>query len=197
MGSLDPTDVWNDLVQGNGRFAAGRPAGASLVTSRQDLVRGQHPRAMILACSDSRVPPEIVFDQSLGDLFVVRTAGNVADSVALGSLEYAVAHLHVPLLVVLGHTRCGAVTAVARGEEMPTAGLAALSERIAPAIDGLRKRGVTGDDLVGQGVAANARHSLERVLASSPILGGAVRDGRLLAIPALYRLETGAVECLP
>ena len=127
-------EVWDSLMAGNARFVAGKPEARALVSLRQKLASGQSPKAIILACSDSRVGPELVFDQSLGDIFVVRTAGNVADAVGLGSIEYAVDHLHSPLLVVLGHQKCGAVSAACSGEKMPSRNLDAIVERINPAV---------------------------------------------------------------
>lgn len=131
--------VWADLMKGNERFRAGRPRARRPAAARPDLAKGQHPNTIVLGCADSRVSPELVFDQDLGDLFVVRVAGNVADPAALGSLEYAVEHLHSTLLVVLGHERCGAVLAALSGETMPSPSLAALVGKIKPAIDPLLK----------------------------------------------------------
>ena len=108
---LSGKQVWQRLIAGNMRFVQGLFQGRNLLDLRQTLTRGQQPEAAVLCCSDSRVPAEIIFDRSLGDLFVVRTAGLVLEPTSIGSLEYAVAHLHVPLLVVKGHQCCGAVTA--------------------------------------------------------------------------------------
>jgi len=100
------------LMDGNQHFVSGQPAQKDIgAVRRAELVKGQSPSAVVLSCSDSRVPPELLFDQGLGDIFVIRVAGNVADPVALGSIEYAVEHIHVPLIIVMGHDRCGAVTA--------------------------------------------------------------------------------------
>src|SRR5512143_3201274 len=108
---LSGRQVWQRLMEGNMRFVQGLFQGRNLLDLRRSLAQGQQPEAAVLCCSDSRVPAEIVFDQSLGDLFVVRTAGLVLEATSIGSLEYAVAHLHVPLLVIKGHECCGAVTA--------------------------------------------------------------------------------------
>jgi carbonic anhydrase len=113
-------------MEGNKHFMAGKPRARDLVALRRSLVNGQHPKAVVLTCSDSRVPPELVFDQSLGDLFVVRSAGNVEDVIGVGSIEYAVENLGTTVLVILGHTRCGAVTAACSGEKMPSTGLQAI-----------------------------------------------------------------------
>ena len=109
--------VWQRLMEGNMRFVQGLFQGRNLLDLRRTLAKGQQPEAAVLSCSDSRVPAEIIFDQSLGDLFVVRTAGLVLDPTSIGSLEYAVAHLHVPLLVIKGHEGCGAVTAAVEHPE--------------------------------------------------------------------------------
>ena len=110
---LNGKQVWQRLIAGNMRFVQGLFQGRNLLDLRSTLTRGQQPEAAVLCCSDSRVPAEIIFDQSLGDLFVVRTAGLVLEPTSIGSLEYAVEHLGVSLIVVLGHTRCGAVRAAA------------------------------------------------------------------------------------
>lgn len=184
--------IWAELMEGNARFAAGTPRQRELTSTRKELLQGQHPRAIILGCSDSRVPPELIFDQGLGDLFVVRTAGNVADRVALGSLEYAVEHLHASLLVVLGHRKCGAVTAAASEEPMPTANLTAVMDRIAPAIARLKGK-ATGDRLVNLAVEANTYESAQYLLASSSILREAVETRELMVIKAVYEMGTGKV----
>jgi len=121
-----PQEIWADLVQGNQRFVAGTPKTRGLVSLRNSLAESQHPKVVVLTCSDSRVSPEVLFDQSLGDLFVVRSAGNIADAIGVGSIEYAVEHLGSSVLVVLGHTRCGAVTAACSKEKMPTPNLQAI-----------------------------------------------------------------------
>src|SRR5205814_6637151 len=121
-----------ELKAGNARFVRGESQLRDLPQARQALAAGQHPAAIILCCSDSRVPPELVFDQTLGRLFVVRAAGNVVDPALLGSIEYAVEHLGARLLVVLGHSSCGAVDAALKGGSA-SPNLRALVERIAPA----------------------------------------------------------------
>ena len=145
-------------MAGNRRFVAGRPQARDLVSLRQKLVSGQSPKAIILSCSDSRVGPELIFDQSLGDIFVVRTAGNVADAIALGSIEYAVEHLHSPLLVVLGHQKCGAVNAACSGEKMPSSNLDAIVEKIRPAVN-QAKTYAKADDLVESAIKENVHRS--------------------------------------
>jgi len=190
-----PAAVWADLLEGNRRFAAGSPMPRPLVRTRQDLAMGQHPKVMVLGCADSRVPPELVFDKNLGDLFVVRTAGNIADPVALGSLEYAAEHLHASVLVVLGHRKCGAVKAAASGEPMPSENLNAIVQKISPVIDRLQAC-FRGDQLASEAVVANVHQSAEDVLANSEILRNEVEKGRLTVFKAVYDLDTGQVEPL-
>lgn len=185
-------EVWNKLMAGNARFVAGKPQARALVSLRQKLASGQSPRAIILACSDSRVGPELVFDQSLGDIFVVRTAGNVADAVALGSIEYAVDHLHSPLLVVLGHQKCGAVSAACSGEKMPSPNLDAIVVKINPAVT-QAKTYAKADDLVESAIKENVRQSAKDVLANSQIIRDAVKSGKLSVIEAEYELDSGQV----
>ncbi|MGA2982016.1 MAG: carbonic anhydrase [Terriglobales bacterium] len=157
--------VWSILMAGNSRFVAGRPQVRALVSLRNKLASGQSPEAIILSCSDSRVGPELIFDQSLGDLFVVRTAGNVADAVALGSIEYAADHLHSPLLVVLGHQKCGAVSAACSGEKMPSRNLDAIMDKINPAVT-QAKTYARADDLIESAIKENVHQSAKDVLAN-------------------------------
>src|SRR6185369_967364 len=142
---------------------------------RRQLVSGQHPHAEILSCSDSRVPPEIVFDQGLGDLFIVRVAGNVATDTEIGSLEYGAEHLHIPLLVVLGHESCGAVTAAVQAGE-PEGHIATLVDLIKPAIE--KSRGMPGD-AVSNTVRTNVQMVVQNLRKSTPILSELVAEGKL------------------
>lgn len=185
--------VLEALAAGNRRFAAGDRRERAVVAERRALVAGQHPGAIVLSCSDSRVPPELIFDQSLGDLFVVRTAGNVADAVALGSLEYAAEHLHSTLLVVLGHEKCGAVTAAAGDGEVASPNLRAVVGAIAPAVKPLQGK-VSGAELVHQGVEANVEASLAHVLQASPVLRELVEKKQLTVKRGVYDLEKGEVR---
>lgn len=180
------------MMEGNNRFVAGKMQTRALVNLRQALTKGQHPKAIVLGCSDSRVPPEVLFDQSLGDLFVVRTAGNVADALGLGSIEYGVEHLGSTVLVVLGHTQCGAVTAASSGEKMPTSNLQAMVDRIEPAVARVRNS-ATGDALIEAAVQENVHQSARDVLAHSEVLRHAKEEGKLTVFEAEYQLETGKV----
>jgi carbonic anhydrase len=187
--------IWAELVAGNRRFVAGQPRARTLAPLRRELARAQHPHVVVLGCSDSRVSPSLVFDQTVGDLFEIRTAGNVADPIALGSIEYAVEHLHTPLLLVLGHDKCGAVVAAVSGETMPSPGLAAIVARIAPAVARVRGQ-ASGDALVAAAVEANVHQSARDLLEASAILRRHVEGGQLTVAKALYRLPTGEVDRL-
>jgi carbonic anhydrase len=184
--------AWKDLMAGNRRFVAGKPQTRDVVSLRHKLTSGQSPKAIILSCSDSRVSPELIFDQSLGDIFVVRTAGNVADAVGLGSIEYAVEHLHSPLLVVLGHQKCGAVNAACSGEKMPSPNLDAIVEKIDPAV-GRAKTYAKPDELVESAIKENVYQSAHDLSANSEIIRHAVESGELTVIEAEYELDSGKV----
>jgi carbonic anhydrase len=191
--SLPPADqVWADLMAGNKRFVAGKTRHYDVVSLRGKLASGQQPNVIVLSCSDSRVGPELVFDQNLGDIFVVRTAGNVADPVGLGSLEYAVDHIHSPLLVVLGHQKCGAVTAACSGDKMPSKNLEAIVDKIDPAVI-KAKSYAKSDDLVESAIKENVHQSAKDLLANSAILRDAVKSGKLTIVEAEYQLASGEV----
>lgn len=183
------------LLVGNRRYAAMRQMHPRQTTyHRQTLVEGQHPFASILSCSDSRVPSELIFDQGLGDLFIVRTAGHAVNDLVLASLEYAVYALHVPLIMVMGHAQCGAVTAVMRAEADHLPGhLPQLAALLRPAMSGVD---TTSDDVIGHAIRANSRATARYLAASSPILGAALRADTLKIAAAHYDLATGLVELL-
>lgn len=188
--------IWNALMEGNQRFVAGKSAPHKVVERRQELARKQYPHVAVLSCSDSRVPPEVVFDQSLGDLFVVRVAGNSADPIGVGSLEYAVEHLGTTLIVVLGHQSCGAVTAACSGEKMPTPDLEAVVQPITVSCT-VAKKQARPDNLVDFAIKEHVRTTSHQLLQRSSILKHAYDEGRLNIIDAYYSLDTGAVTRLP
>lgn len=190
-----PSAIWSALRAGNARFVANETVERHPDARRHDTAGGQHPGAMILSCADSRVAPELLFDQDVGDLFVVRVAGNVVDPAGVGSFEYAAAHLGSKVLIVLGHEKCGAVTAALSDEAMPTASLRALIGELAP---GLSHVGGHGTDAarVHDGVEANVRANAIEVLERSPLLREKVAQGELLVVPAVYDLDSGAVRVL-
>jgi carbonic anhydrase len=185
--------IWADLMEGNKRFVAGKPQAHDVVSLRNGLTKGQHPNVVVLACSDSRVAPELVFDQNLGDLFVIRAAGNIADAIGVGSIEYALEHLGSSVLVVLGHTKCGAVTAACSGEKMPTSNLQAIVDKIDPAVLQAKKSSPKGDALIEAAVKENVHQSAKDLLTNSEVLRHFKDDGKLTVFEAEYDLTTGEV----
>lgn len=190
---LTPDSVLAELKTGNAHHVRHQYQHPHETVARQrELIDGQHPHAELLSCADSRVPPEIVFDQGLGDLFVVRVAGNVATDTEIGSLEYGAEHLHIPLLVVLGHESCGAVTAAVQGGKAE-GHLAALLNLIKPAVE--QSRGVSGDP-VANAVRTNVQMVVQQLRSSTPILSELVAHGKLKIVGGVYSLETGEVTWL-
>ena len=184
--------IWGDLMEGNQRFISGKTNIVELAPLRQTLATKQSPKVVVLACSDSRVSPELIFDKSLGDLFVVRSAGNIADAIGIGSIEYAIEHLGSSVLVVLGHTECGAVKAACSGEKMPTANLQAVIDKIRPAVTRAKVHS-DSDALTEAAIRENVRQSASDVIASSDVLRQAVQHGHLTVFEAVYDLRSGKV----
>jgi carbonic anhydrase len=191
----DPKVIARELLDGNGRFATGQRTNYDLTSQRKHSEDGQHPSAMVLGCADSRVPPELVFDRGIGELFVVRSAGNIAEPVAVASIEYAAEHLHSKVIVVLGHDECGAVKASLAGGKLPSENLETMVKYISPALKGL-KGWADGPDLVRLGVEANVRRQSEELLRRSPILRKEVGKGEILILKAVYDIHTGRVRPL-
>lgn len=190
--TVDAGEALSRLQEGNGRFRADRILRPHADASwRLTLTSGQAPFAVILTCSDSRVVPELIFDQGIGDLFVVRLAGNIVDRAVLGSIEYAVAHLGTRLVLVLGHEACGAVTAATRGKPEDCS-IDELIEAIAPAVAEAR---LLPGDLVDNATRIHARRVAEALKTSPDVLSPATRRG-LRILPAFYRLEDGAVQLI-
>ncbi|TYC98957.1 carbonic anhydrase [Arthrobacter echini] len=189
---LTPAAAWLRLQEGNARFVAADASHPNQDASRRtSLVNTQHPFAVIFGCSDSRLAAEIIFDLGLGDVFVVRTAGQVIDDAVLGSLEYSVAVLGVPLIVVLGHDSCGAVTATIDTVEtgtMPPGFIRDLVERITPSVLTARRAGVTD---VNATVIEHTRQTTQRLVDSSRIISNAVEDGSAAVVGVSYRLDEG------
>jgi len=188
-----PKEVLQRLLEGNRRYAANKPTLDESARRRIEVAESQKPIATIFSCVDSRVPPELIFDQGLGDLFVIRTAGQVLDQAVLGSLEFGVWKLHIPVIMVLGHERCGAVKAamdVLARHGVAEADIEFLVEALAPAVEAGERAG--GDAWDG---AVRAQISLlVEKLKHSPILGTAVETGELIIVGGYYNLETGLVE---
>jgi carbonic anhydrase len=190
-----PEKIWSDLIAGNKRFIAGGTKVQQLTKLRKSLVKGQHPQAAVLSCSDSRVPPEILFDQSLGNMFVVRSAGNVADAIAVGSLEYAVEHLGTTVLIILGHEHCGAVTAACAVEKPSSPNLRVIMDKIYPSVAQARNYSEK-EALIDSAILENIHESARDVLAQSEVLRHAFKEGKLTIIEAIYSLESGEVRRL-
>ncbi len=195
---IDPDEVLRRLKQGNADFAHGSSRHPSQNLARlRETADGQRPISTVLSCSDSRVPIELLFDRGVGDLFGVRVAGNVADTDELGSLEYGVDHLGTPVLVVLGHTRCGAVTAVATGAEVH-GHIPALVDNIRPAVERAKSKAPTADpkEWVEPAIVENVYQSMGDILANSAAIRARVKDGRARMVGAVYRIDDGVVEWL-
>jgi carbonic anhydrase len=190
------------LRKGNLRFAANVRGSDAFVshTRRVELATGQQPFAIILGCSDSRVPAEIVFDQGLGDLFVIRVAGNIVAPSQVGSVEFAAARYSTRLVVVLGHSQCGAILATLEELLTPTANqshnLRAIVDRVRPSVEGLFATELRHDSdaLVREAVRANIRASVDHLRHGSQVLEELIQDQGLLVVGAEYSLETGVVE---
>jgi carbonic anhydrase len=189
---MTTNEALKQLVEGNLRYTLGRPNEKNLMEARAAVVSEQHPYAVVLGCSDSRVPPELVFDATLGDLFVVRTAGHVIDVLTIGSIEYAVEHLHVPLILVLGHESCGAVTAAVEESEEPD-DISAVVDSIQPAVEATK--GMRGDE-VDNAVRANTQLVVKELTDTSTIISEACGKGELRVLGARYELNTGRVQLL-
>jgi carbonic anhydrase len=195
-GTTTPTaeSALAELKAGNTRHATHKYAHPHQTASRMtSLAGGQHPHAIVLSCADSRVPPEIVFDRGLGDLFTVRVAGNIAGDAEIASIEYAVEHLHVPLLVVLGHESCGAVGAAIEGGEAP-GHLGTLVTAIQPSVE--KARAMPGD-MTANAVRMNVAAVVAALRSSHPILAEHVADGSLQVVGGVYSLKTGKVSWQP
>ncbi len=193
------TPVLDRLREGNQRFVEGRCQFPNSDAARRTETgqNGQKPFVTVLACADSRVPVEHAFDQGIGDVFVVRVAGNVADVDEIGSIEYGVGHLHTPLLVVLGHTKCGAVTAVVERAEVH-GHIPQLVDNIVPAVHRTRRydASLEGSALVSAAIRLNVWQSIEDILTHSETVRAAANKGEVSIVGAMYNIETGAVEWL-
>lgn len=191
---VSPEQAQGMLEQGNDRYVRGRQIHPNRdARRRKAIAQAQHPFAIILGCADSRVAPEVLFDRGQGDLFVVRNAGNVVDDVVLASIEYAAEHLGSTLVVVLGHERCGAVTAAASGGEAP-GHLPACFGAIQPSVE--KARGMEGE-LVENVMRLNVQEMVGQIRDSEPVLRHRVQEGRLKVVGARYDLDTGEVRFLP
>lgn len=195
--SLTPDDALETLKRGNREFLAGRAVAPDLRGRRRlEIARAQYPFAVLVSCSDSRVPPEVLFGRGLGELFIIRNAGNTIDTVAMGSLEYAVAQLNVPLVVVMGHERCGAVAAavsvVEAGATFPGS-IGRMVEPIVPAVLEAKRQGAT--DLLDASVRKNVQRTVQRLREfSEPMVLERIKAGKLRIVGARYDLDDGKVD---
>lgn len=185
---MDKTEILNKLKAGNNNFVNSRLKGNRQdAVRRGELVDGQDPFAIILSCADSRVVPELIFDAGIGELFVVRVAGNIANTSSIASIEYAVAHLNALVLVVLGHENCGAINAAMKGGKQGD-NLNHLLSHLQPAIAASKNKGA--NDIA----RTNAKLTVEELINRSAIIAEAAKSGNLLLLPAYYHLESGRVD---
>lgn len=187
---LTGDSLWTQLMRGNGSYETGTLSYTMLEKARESTAFKQEPPVTVLSCSDSRVPPELVFHRGIGDLFVVRAAGNVADTFGIASIEYAVAHHWTKLIVVLGHERCGAVEEALKKTNPPTRSLRALVRRIRRSFPRIEPE----HDHFRAAVIANARASADYIVNTSSVIGNAVRSHEVKVIVAYYPMESGKVE---
>jgi len=187
-------DSLGKLMDGNKRFVSGELSKKEIGDARrQELTKGQSPFATVLSCSDSRVAPELIFDQGLGDIFIVRVAGNVVERTTLGSIEYGAEHLHTPLLVILGHESCGAVKATLEAKGKPEGNIGAILKKIMPAVETAKKAKKEPAETLNIAVQENIRNTYKDVMKST-IISELVHEGKLKVIGAEYYLGTGKVE---
>jgi carbonic anhydrase len=192
--ALTPETALQDLMEGNQRFVAGKPTVKDWKGDVQATVKGQHPKAVILSCIDSRVPVETVFDQGIGDVFVVREAGNIVGNQTLGSLEFSTKIAGAKLIVVLGHESCGAVKGAVGKVELGH--LTEVLDQIQPAVQAVREKGIAGHsdaEIVDATVKENVAHSVAEIRKQSPILAELEKSGTIKIVGAYYSLKDGQV----
>ena len=193
----DPDEVWKDLMAGNRRYSTAKPLRPHQAGPRRvELAKGQNPPAIVLSCSDSRVPPEIVFDQGLGDIFVVRVAGNVVNDDVLGSIEYAVEHLGSSLIIVMGHQSCGAVKAVV--DNAVTEGhIPFLVKHIVPVVAEVKKKADGGctdpKSVLDASISSNVKQSV-KLLRDDETLSKFLADHKIKVLGARYQVDSGKVQ---
>ena len=196
--SLTADQALDTLKEGNSKFLTDSPLRAVQGRARRlEIARGQAPFAVLVSCSDSRVPPEVLFGRGLGELFIVRNAGNTVDTVALGSIEYAIAVLGVPLIVVLGHERCGAVDAALSVVEKNTIFPGSLNQMIEPILPAAlmaRSTGAKGEALLDAAVRENIRRVVTRIKNSEAVLMNPIKTGKVKVVGARYDLDDGEVD---
>lgn len=193
--TLSPDEALSLLKKGNEAFVAETPfRGMQGRDRRIEIALSQHPFAVLVGCSDSRVSPELLFGKGLGELFIYRVAGNTVDRAALGSIEYAVAELGVPLVLVMGHERCGAVAAAVSVVEKNAVFPGAIGEMVEPIVPAVLRARAKGGDLLDEAVRENVRGTVGRLRQEGPILADAIRGGKLRIVGARYDLDDGKVD---
>lgn len=195
---MSPDKALAKLKEGNKRFVADANAcAADLASRREELTAGQHPWAIVLTCSDSRVTPELIFGgTTLGELFVIRNAGNVLDTSALGTIEYGAEHLHAPLIVVMGHKKCGAVAAACDVVKTGAKLDGSIGKMVQPILPVALATLFKSEDFVGQTIIENARSGAARIMEESPMVAHLVNEGKVKIVPAVYDIASGQVEFL-
>lgn len=184
------------LVEGNKRFVSGHTLKKNFSHTRMEKLskEGQHPFAIVVCCSDSRVAPELLFDEGMGDLFIIRDAGNVIDPVMLGSIEYGAQHLQTPLILVLGHDHCGAVLATYEGGS-PEGSISSIAKIIEPSLEKAKKTCTTEEDICEETEDENILNSIETIK-KSPIIEKLIKEGAVKVEGAKYHISSGKVEFL-
>jgi carbonic anhydrase len=196
---ISANEALHRIMEGNRRFVSQNQS-TDNSSHRPELAGGQEPIAVILGCSDSRVPVEIIFDQGFGDLFVIRVAGNIVAPSQVGSVEFAVEQFGTPLVVVLGHSSCGAIkatlSAIQQQVNISSQNVHSIVNRVRPAIEGLLETDLRNnpESLIEHAVRANIRASANQLRHASPLIEGLIQHGKLLVVGAEYSLETGVVN---
>ena len=194
--AIAPEAALEKLLAGNARFMKGMTLEKHYRADRPNLAKGEHPYAIILTCADSRLSPEAIFDESLGQLFVVRVAGNVSDPIILGSIEYAAEQLPAPLLVVMGHESCGTIKAAVANSPVPP-NIAKIIQRLHPAVDKARGYSRNESEIVAAAIKENVRYQVKMMTFESDVLGEMVHAHKLKIMGGVYNLQTGKVDFMP
>lgn len=191
--TITSVEALDKLLDGNKRFVDSKSVHPDQAMKRViEISKAQHPFAVIIACSDSRVSPEVIFDQGLGDIFVIRDAGNVLDNEVIGSIEYAVEHLNVPLVLVLGHEKCGAVTAAISGHKAE-GHIESLVKRILPAMKIAKTQ---KGDLLDNTIRENVKLEVKALKKSQPIIYKLVEEGKVQIVGGYYNIDDGTVKII-
>ncbi|HOJ37789.1 MAG TPA: carbonic anhydrase [Ignavibacteriales bacterium] len=190
---ITPEQALQKLIEGNKRYTSQNFKQKNYPKERQEQSQAQKPYAIILSCSDSRVPPEIIFDESHGQLFIIRNAGNVADEVVLGTIEYGVEHLNSPLLVIMGHSKCGAVTATVKGGELPH-NIEAIANYIKPAVAAAKPNSKNEQELINNTIEENITYQIKEIITKSSIVKEFLEQKKIKIVGAHYNIDTGVVE---